>query len=175
MTRSTGFPPVAADDARVLVLGSLPSDRSIAVGEYYAHPRNAFWPIVESLFGIPADAAYSERVARLCRCRVALWDVLQSSLRPGSLDSAIDVASATPNRLVSFLHGHTDLRLVAFNGRKAADLFERRVRPNCRAPLPRVVTLPSTSPAHAAMNHVDKLARWTLIRDAAEGRRLPDG
>ena len=87
-----GSPPVALADARILVLGSLPSERSIAVGEYYAHPRNAFWPIMRELVG--ARGSYAERCTALVEAGIALWDVLKRSERPGSLDSDIRLDTA---------------------------------------------------------------------------------
>ncbi len=92
MEPSEGFPPVAGADARILVLGSLPGDRSISEQQYYAHPQNAFWPIMRELFGIEGD--YSVRCKRLIENRIALWDVLHSSVRPGSMDSDIHLDSA---------------------------------------------------------------------------------
>ena len=82
MEPSRGFPPVARSDAIVLVLGSLPSSRSIAEQQYYAHPRNAFWPIMKSILGV--DGSYEERCGQLIAHRIALWDVLASSVRPCS-------------------------------------------------------------------------------------------
>jgi len=166
LSRAEGFPPLEEPDARVLVLGSLPSVRSLAARQYYAHPRNAFWPIVEALFGIDARVPYSERVAALTARGVAVWDVLGAATRPGSLDSAIESASAEINDLPGFLTRHPRLSLIAFNGRKAGELFRRRVEPEIGGELPPRVTLPSTSPAHAALDFGEKLERWQVVREA---------
>lgn len=151
-----GFPPIAAPDARVLVLGSLPGDRSIAAQQYYAHPRNAFWPIMEALLGI--HGSYEARCDRLKAQRIAVWDVLASSVRPGSLDARIDLDSAMANDFTTFIAAHLQLERIAFNGRKAEQLFRRFVE------LPgdsiELVGLPSTSPAYAAMPFSGKLERW---------------
>lgn len=164
MTRlSLGFAAEAAPDARVLLLGSLPGVRSIEAREYYAHPRNAFWPIVESLFGIETGLPYRQRVVRLTAQGIALWDVLGASRRPGSLDAAIDLASAQPNDFEAFFAAQRGLRLVAFNGRKAAELFRRLVEPELDGGPMEYLTLPSTSPAHAAMSFADKLERWSAV------------
>lgn len=158
MTRSAGFPPIARPDARILILGSLPGARSIAEQQYYAHPQNAFWPIMRELLGIEGD--YAARCRQLTDHGIALWDVLHSSVRPGSLDSSIQLDSAETNDFDAFITGHPDVRLVAFNGRKAEQLFVRNV--GDLLPESRIarVGLPSTSPAYAAMPFSGKLAAW---------------
>ena len=153
---SHGFPPIARGDARILVLGSLPSQRSIAEQQYYAHPQNAFWRIMGELAG--AAGSYEERCAALMRHRIAVWDVLAASVRPGSMDADIDLDSAQANDFESFFSGHPDLCRVCFNGRKAAQMFVRFA--GDAAGLREEVVLPSTSPAFAAMRFGDKLARW---------------
>lgn len=153
-----GFPPVARVDARILVLGSLPGRRSIAEQQYYAHPRNAFWPILKALLAIDGD--YQRRCAQLVENRVALWDVLQRSVRPGSLDADIRLDAATANDFAAFFSQHTDLRLVLFNGRKAESLFTRFVEARPTKPAAGFRTLPSTSPAYAALPFSGKLSVW---------------
>ena len=155
---SSGFPAVSAPDARVLVLGSLPGVRSIAEQQYYAHPQNAFWRIMQAVLGI--EGGYAERCRQLTARRVALWDVLASSHRPGSLDANIDLDTAEPNDFAEFLAVHTEVRRICFNGRKAETLFKRFVAGNLERPLPELVGLPSTSPAFAAMPFAEKLGHW---------------
>ena len=92
-----GFPPVVDDRAAVLILGSFPSAQSLAAGQYYANPRNAFWPITGELFGFDASASYDTRLAALQSAGVALWDVLHACRRNGSADSAIDPKSLVTN------------------------------------------------------------------------------
>ena len=99
---ATGFPPIAAVGVDTLVLGSLPSVRSLQLGQYYAHPRNAFWPIMGKLIGAGLDQPYDERVRRLIAAGIAVWDVLERSHRPGSLDADIDMASASVNDFAVF-------------------------------------------------------------------------
>lgn len=158
MDPSEGFPPVARADAEILILGSLPGQRSIDEQQYYAHPRNAFWPIMKALFGV--HGSYAERVRQLVENRIALWDVLGSSLRPGSLDSSIELDSVRVNEFGPFLRSHQDLRLIAFNGKKAEQLFNRFVVADSVGPEICRTGLPSTSPAYAAMPFSGKLARW---------------
>ena len=158
---ASGFPPVARADASILILGSLPGERSILEHQYYAHPQNAFWRIMRELFGI--EGAYADRCRQLAENRIALWDVLQSSVRPGSMDADIRLASARSNDFGEFFTTHTQIRLIAFNGRKAAQLFGRFVDPQGVADSIRRVGLPSTSPAYASLSYSGKLAAW---RDA---------
>jgi len=154
---SEGFLPIARADARVLVLGSLPGRQSLAERRYYAHPRNAFWPIVREVFGIGGD--YAQCCEALRNCRVALWDVLRTSVRAGSLDAAIEIETATANDFAGFFREHSDIELIAFNGKKAQQLFKRLVAKPLWSEIA-VASLPSTSPAYAAMPFSVKQARW---------------
>lgn len=155
---SKGFPPVAGSDARALILGSLPGQVSLARVQYYAQPRNAFWPIMGRLFDVAPELPYEERLALLVARGVALWDVCAEGRRPGSLDQKIDHSSVMPNDFAAFLGAHPHIALIAFNGATAAALFRRKVA--LPAPVPRTVLLPSTSPAHAAMPFERKLDLW---------------
>ncbi len=156
MTRSKGFPPISRSDARILILGSLPGDRSIAEQQYYAHPQNAFWKIMAELYGIDGD--YETRCALLCEHGIALWDVLRSSVRPGSMDAAIRLDSAQVNDFDTFFVDHPDIRTIGFNGRKAQQMFARFVF--SATPATDQVLLPSTSPAYASMSFSAKLNAW---------------
>ena len=159
---STGFDPVAGPDARVLILGTLPGAMALAKGEYYAQPRNAFWHIMAEVAGAGLGLPYEERKRRLIERRLALWDVVASAVRPGSLDSRIQAGSIRPNDFAAFLASQPDLQLICFNGMKAADLFARMVLPKLEARWSSVrrVILPSTSPAHAAMPLKRKIQVW---------------
>ncbi|MFQ5609466.1 MAG: DNA-deoxyinosine glycosylase [Woeseiaceae bacterium] len=155
---SSGFPPIAASDARILILGSLPGVASLSAVEYYAHRRNAFWPIMREVFG--TEGSYAERCRSLCENRVAVWDVLDSSVRPGSLDAAIRLDSATPNDFNKFFSNHKDIVRTCFNGKTAERLFRRLVLPDLESGWPEMAGLPSTSPAYASMSFDQKLAIW---------------
>jgi hypoxanthine-DNA glycosylase len=158
---STGFLPVERADARVLILGSLPSQASLTAHEYYAHPQNAFWKIMRDLTG--ADGTYAERCESLRASGIAVWDVLASSVRPGSMDADIQLESAVPNDFPAFFAAHAGLRLVCFNGRKSEQMFRRFVRlPDASSGL-RFESLPSTSPAYAAKSFEEKLHTWRGI------------
>ena len=160
--RSSGFEPVAGPDARVLILGTLPGAISLAKGEYYAQPRNAFWPIMGEVTGAGPGLPYEERLQRLVGRRLAVWDVCASATRPGSLDARIRTNSVRPNDFGRFLASHLDLKLICFNGAKAAALFQRLVVPRLEARWTDVrrATLPSTSPAHASMPLRQKIEVW---------------
>jgi len=159
------FPPITRQTARVLILGSMPGGASLRAQQYYAHPRNQFWPIVGALLGFDPASPYEVRVDALRAADVALWDVLASCVRPGSLDSAIEQRSAVPNDFAGFLAAHPQIRRIGFNGATAEALYARLVRPQLAAsPEIQHLRLPSTSPAHAALPFAAKLRAWQVIR-----------
>jgi hypoxanthine-DNA glycosylase len=162
---AVGFAPVANPDARILILGSLPSEQSLAAGEYYAHPQNAFWGIMRELTGAKGD--YGQRCAAVTEAGIAIWDVLRQSVRPGSMDADIRLDTAQANDFQAFFHEHADLERVLFNGKKAEQMFARFVKTSELGKKVSFSSLPSTSPAYAAMSFGDKLARW---RDALQGQ-----
>lgn len=162
------FPPIAAADARVLVLGTAPSIASLAKQQYYGHPQNAFWPIMGRLLGAGRDLPYDERKRVLTEKGVAVWDVLRECYREGSLDTAIEVESESPNEFVAFFRTHRKVRSIFFNGHKAESAFRRHVLPSL-AKLDRefeYARLPSTSPAHAGRDFEQKLAAWRAVSRA---------
>jgi double-stranded uracil-DNA glycosylase len=164
-----GFAPIAAPDARVLILGTAPSRRSLEEGRYYAHPRNAFWRIMERLFAGGASLGDAARVRLLEANGVAVWDVLHAAEREGSLDASIVGDSAVPNDIAGFLRDHREVRAVFLNGGVAARLFDKLIVPTIRQPAGlRPERLPSTSPAHASMSFEEKLAAWSVVAAAAE-------
>jgi len=172
-SRCTGFPPIATAGARVLVLGSMPSVASLAKGEYYGHPRNAFWPIMGRLFGAGPDLPYDVRKRVLCGQGIAVWDVLQECRRAGSLDTAICADSEVPNDFAAFFRAQRGIRVVFFNGQKAELAFQRhvlRIVADLGREL-RYVRLPSTSPAHAGRSFEQKLALWRAVRVAMNDER----
>jgi len=164
---SSGLPPIARHDARLLILGSLPGRRSIDAAEYYAHPRNAFWMIMRALYGIRGD--YASRCEALRQSGIALWDVLAASVRPGSLDSSIVRKGAQINDFTRFLKGHPAIDRIAFNGRASETLFRRLVLGSLDAGRYELIALPSTSPAHAAMRPDTKCAVWGSMLRAGPG------
>jgi len=157
MEKSEGFPPIANASARILVLGSLPGRKSLLEKEYYAHPQNVFWPVMKEIFG--ALGSYEERCACLLRHGIAVWDVLQASVRPGSMDADIQLDTAIANDFDAFFEQHPRIQGIAFNGKTAEKLFRVRVVSH-RASRLRTLALPSTSPAYASMPFEGKLERW---------------
>jgi hypoxanthine-DNA glycosylase len=155
--RKAGFPAVVDANTRVLILGSLPGEASLAAAQYYGNPRNAFWRLMEGVLDTPlVPLAYDDRLAALLSRGVGLWDVIAEAERPGSLDAAIRDPAA--NDLVALIETLPNLRAVAFNGGTAAKLGGRLVGD-------RIVTLalPSSSPAHAARSFEQKAAAWKAI------------
>ena len=157
------FPPIGAPDATLLILGSMPGKASLLANQYYAHPRNAFWPIMGELFGASPDLPYARRVRVLEHAGVAVWDVLASCTRGSSLDSDIDKGSIVPNDFVSFFHAHPRIERVFFNGATAEASFRRHVLPRLAATTLRLKRLPSSSPANASWSHARKLRAWRIV------------
>jgi hypoxanthine-DNA glycosylase len=153
------FPPIVGAQARVLVLGTLPGEESLRRGEYYAHPRNLFWPIIFSLFGEPPALNYAERLAFLTAHRIAVWDVCEIGEREASADSTI--RTERPNAIDRLLDRHPLIRAVAFNGTTAQRLYDRHFPRRMELAY---LALPSTSPAHATIGFSAKLARWRVLR-----------
>lgn len=157
--RIHSFPPVLGTDARILILGSMPGQASLQAGEYYAHPRNQFWPIMGALFGAGSDRSYRQRLNLLQENGIALWDVLHSCERTGSLDS--DIRDERPNDITAILAAYPAITRIYFNGAKAQDAFRRHIGGNRLAYA--YVRLPSTSPAHAGMSFSEKLNFWSVV------------
>lgn len=149
---------MVATDARTLILGSFPSERSLETGEYYANRRNQFWRLLGATFGFDADAPYPERVAAAGAHGVALWDVVHSCRRAGSMDHAIDRASVTANDVAELLDAHPGIDRIFVNGLTAATLYEALV-----TGAPAAVRLPSSSGA-MAIPFEDKVMHWRAVR-----------
>jgi len=158
---SNGFPAVSRPDARILVLGTLPSQRSLACGEYYAHPRNQFWRIASELLGVSIDLPYEARLQHLLDRHIALWDVCAAASRPGSLDARIEAVSVVPNDFAAFFATHPEIVRVCLNGQHASKLYQRLILRTLPDHLRFAgITLPSTSPANASIPFEDKLRAW---------------
>ena len=158
------FDPVIGKNPTVLILGSMPGVASLEVQQYYAHPRNGFWPIMGELFGVEWATDYESRIQQLKQLPVILWDVLRSCRREGSLDAAICSSEFEPNAIAELLQQYASVRLIAFNGATAEKFFRQQIVPDI-PDLKRYerVRLPSTSPAHASKRLAEKLEDWRII------------
>ena len=161
-----GLPPILWPHARVLVLGSLPGDESLRQRRYYANPRNQFWPILARIHGEELGDDPAQRLALLERHGIALWDVLASAERQGSLDG--NIRNEVPNDFGAVFRALPQLRVIALNGAKAAATFARHVQPAFCAWLEslRILALPSTSPV-PTRKYLDidaKTEFWRAIR-----------
>ncbi len=166
MTRVQSFAPIIGTDPRIIVVGSMPGVASLEAVQYYAHPRNAFWPIMGQLFGIDHRASYRSRVRQLEGLPLILWDTLQACHRRGSLDSNIDADSVRANDFAGLLGEFPAIRAIVFNGATAEKYFRRLVVPQLPNALDiELIKMPSTSPAHAGMSFEQKLADWRRLLD----------
>lgn len=161
------FPPIVAEGARILILGSMPGKASLAANQYYAHPRNLFWPILGELVGAFPALEYTARTAILTANGIALWDVLKSCHRKSSLDADIDKTSMISNDFSGFFSAYPQITRVYFNGATAEQAFRKQVLPYLNDKPLVLYRLASTSPAHAALNFQQKLADWRIILNPA--------
>ncbi len=171
--KSTGFAAVASADACVLILGTLPSVKSLERCEYYAHPRNSFWWIMGELVGASPDLPYADRLRKLKESSIALWDVCRAADRAGSSDADIRMESIEPNDFRRFFVEHPQIELICFNGQPAAKLFRAKAMPMLAGtrPIPQRV-LVSTSPANARLTREEKLLCWRdAISSPIDGKR----
>lgn len=169
MMQVQGFPPLVRPGAHTLVLGSMPGRESLAQQKYYAHPRNAFWPIMVKMFRLNGDS-YEERTVALTLRGIAVWDILQACVRPGSLDASIDESSIVANDFAAFFGRYGGIRRVFFNGAKAESMYLRHVLPTLGEQHARIARqrLPSTSPAHAAMTLKQKAQAWRIVLEGMD-------
>ena len=167
MTLLTGFEPVIKDNCRVLILGSMPGVASLQKQQYYAHPRNAFWPILNELLNIDKSKTYEESCSSLNTRGVAVWDVLKACKRSGSLDSNIESISESANDFEVFFAEYKTIRTVFFNGGAAEKLYKKHVLDLANSKHPGLIyhRLPSSSPAYAAMSYDEKLRHWQKIKE----------
>tara|TARA_B100000686_G_scaffold306219_1_gene345455 strand:- start:11824 stop:12330 length:507 start_codon:yes stop_codon:yes gene_type:complete len=157
------FDPIEDSNACILILGSMPSKTSLLSGQYYAHNRNSFWPIMGDLVKAPRTLPYTLRINILKENGIALWDVLASCTRDSSLDSDINQYSACANNFKLFLSTHQNITDIFFNGAMAEELFNKLVLNNLEPNLISYTRLPSTSPTHASISYNQKLKAWGMI------------
>lgn len=171
--RIQAFKPIGSTDARILILGSMPSVASLAEQQYYAHPRNAFWPVLLATlknekvsFDLHTQTSYEKKLTLLKQHRIAVWDVLASCERPGSLDSAIKPGTTLCNNFVALLQSQKQLEKIIFNGKTAESLFKKHCVPELKSQAAerlnslQLFCLPSTSPAMATLGLAEKHKQW---------------
>lgn len=163
MTRIYSFPPIADERAEILILGSMPGPASLAAGQYYAHKQNAFWRIMAELLCFDPAMPYADKVEALRSAHIALWDVLHSCKRSGSLDAKIKIETQIVNDFEDFFRTHRHISYVFFNGTKAESCFKQLVIPGIKSNVLHYCRLPSTSPANASIPFVRKLEAWRAI------------
>lgn len=156
----TSFAPFAQADAERLILGSMPGVESLRQQQYYAYPHNCFWRIMGELFSFDYKISYEERINHLLKKRIALWDTVQCCVRPGSMDS--DIKNAKPNDFEKLFKDCPNIKKVFFNGQTAHKLFIKHKK-QMHLPELKLIVLPSTSPANAAMSYRKKLQAWKQV------------
>lgn len=159
----SSFPPISNSETEVLILGTLPGDRSLLCGEYFAHPRNRFWKIIAAITNNPLPQNYPEKLDLLYKSGIGVWNVLHKAKRKGSLDSAIQ--DEVPNNIPRFIADHKKLRVIAFDGLKAEALFDKYFKR--RSDLS-YISLPACSPANARFHLTSLCDRWEEILSPSE-------
>jgi len=163
--RIVGFEPVVDNKTSILIVGSMPGRESIRRNEYYGHPRNRFWPMIETVLGIPSTLPYAERLQALNDSGVGLWDVLSSCERQGSSDAYIQVESEVYNEFASMLDARRRIRTICCNGMKAYGAFSRQILPTIDISIAErldTIRLPSTSAANATYLYEDIVRLWAI-------------
>jgi len=162
----TGFKPIIGGKPKALILGSMPGEASLQQSQYYANPRNLFWQIVAGHFNFDHTADYERRKDYLILNQIALWDVIESCERPGSLDSAIQSSSIKVNDFMNLFTSYPSISHVFFNGTKAKTEFNRRVKPELSTLTMELelILLPSTSPANARITRHEKITQWSKLK-----------
>jgi double-stranded uracil-DNA glycosylase len=154
----TSFPPISDARAEILILGTMPGIQSLQANQYYAHKQNAFWKIMGSLLGFDPHLPYEARAQCLIEHRIAVWDVLHSCVREGSLDA--DIECEIVNDFAEFYRSHPNIRRIGFNGAASERYYKIHVMPQVNSAAFTYVRLASTSPAYASLNLQAKIAAW---------------
>ncbi|GGP01598.1 DNA-deoxyinosine glycosylase [Cloacibacterium rupense] len=158
MQKISSFPPIINKDSKILILGSIPGVKSLEMQQYYAHPQNKFWKIICEIFNEDFTIDYTERIKILEKHYIALWDVIDSCERKGSLDS--EIRNEEANKIEELLQNFPNIKAVFCNGQKSHKNLIKILGKNFRLP---IVVLPSTSPAYAGLSYFEKLKSWFII------------
>lgn len=155
-----GLAPIADENSRILILGTMPGVESLRLQAYYGNTRNLFWKLMAEVTGKKVPEEYDEKKRFLHKNKIALWDICQACFRDGSLDS--NISEETPNDIKSFVEDHPEIQAIAFNGQLSAKLFGKHIG---GIPGLRVVTLPSSSPANASVTWKMKVSIWEKLKE----------
>lgn len=176
--RKLGLDPVIDEDCQIVILGSLPGDDSLRLGQYYAHKGNQFWTILGRIFEVNLSPIYARKVEFLLSQKIGLWDVLKCADRAGSSDG--NLRNEVANDFAAFFSKYARVRMVGFNGTKAEAEFNKRfgrkLHPTILSSI-RLIRLPSTSPTPGkyVRSLDEKLSEWKIIRDLVTVRSEASG
>ena len=154
----TSFDPISNAETTILILGTMPGDKSLELGEYYGHSRNRFWKIISTITDNDLPLTYTDKKALLLKTKIGIWDVTHKANRKGSLDSVIE--DTEPNHLNSFIARHKNLKVIGFNGKKAQALFDKYFD---RQSGLNYISLPSTSPANTGIDFDNICKQWRQL------------
>ena len=156
--RISSFPPIADKNSKILILGSIPGAKSLEMKQYYAHPQNKFWKIIFEILEEEFTTDYAARISMLKKHNIALWDVIDSCERKGSLDA--DIRNEEANQISKLLEEYPNIQAIFCNGQKSFKNLQKLLGKDFRVP---VIALPSTSPAHASLKYEEKVLSWRKI------------
>ena len=158
--KSKSFAPFIDENSRLLILGTMPGIKSLEKQQYYAHERNAFWPLLFAIFRSPYTTDYQQKIKLLYDNNIALWDTLKYCFREGSLDS--DIQMAEPNNIDGLLKIYPKIKSIVFNGKYAEKFYKKHQKISSEI---KYLSMPSTSPANARLSFEQKLQIWSAIKD----------
>jgi hypoxanthine-DNA glycosylase len=158
MQKISSFPPIINENSKILILGSIPGIRSLEMQQYYAHPQNKFWKIICEIFNEEFTTNYQQRIEILEKHHIALWDVIDTCERKGSLDS--EIRNEEANKIEELLRNFPNIKAIFCNGQKSHKNLQKILGKKFRLP---IIVLPSTSPAYAGLSYFDKLKLWYII------------
>lgn len=158
MQKISSFSPIIKKDSKILILGSIPGVKSLEMQQYYAHPQNKFWKIICEIFNEEFTTNYQQRIEILKKHHIALWDVIDTCERKGSLDS--EIRNEEANKIEELLQNFPNIKAIFCNGQKSHKNLQKILGKKFRMP---IIVLPSTSPAYAGLSYFDKLKSWYII------------
>ena len=160
MQKISSFPPIIKKDSKILILGSIPGVKSLEMQQYYAHPQNKFWKIICEIFNEEFTTNYQQRIEILEKHHIALWDVIDTCERKGSLDS--EIRNEEANKIEELLQNFPNIKAIFCNGQKSHKNLQKILGKKFRMP---IIVLPSTSPAYAGLKYEEKLLSWQEIQN----------